>query len=123
MLTLVRPPLRELEKILGPVCGRWFDALWRKLGQEGPLGVGEGGTGATTVPAARANLGAAASGVNSDITELTLGAGIRILAGAGNPEALVTANPGSIYLRTDIGAPDVLYLKETGSEAVGWIAK
>lgn len=123
MLTLIRPPLRDLEKLLGPVCGRWFDALWRKLGQEGPLGVGEGGTGSSTAATARTTLGAAQSGVNSDITELTLGAGIRILAGEGSPEAIVVAAQGSIYLRTDIGASNALYVKQTGTEATGWVAK
>jgi hypothetical protein len=37
----------------------------------GTLGVASGGTGATTAPTARANLGAAASGANSDITSLS----------------------------------------------------
>jgi parallel beta-helix repeat protein len=39
--------------------------------QTGTLPVSQGGTGATTAPLARANLGAAASGGNSDITSLS----------------------------------------------------
>lgn len=35
------------------------------------IGIGSGGTGATTAPTALANLGGAAKGVNSDITSLT----------------------------------------------------
>lgn len=41
------------------------------LTMSGTLAVGSGGTGAITAGAARANLGAAASGANSDITSLT----------------------------------------------------
>lgn len=37
----------------------------------GPLAVADGGTGTTTAPGARTNLGAAASGANSDITSIT----------------------------------------------------
>src|SRR5438552_1597593 len=37
----------------------------------GTLGLASGGTAATTAPGARANLGAAASGANSDITALS----------------------------------------------------
>ena len=128
MLTLGRPPLRDEvlgtdEKTFSPVVARWLDALWRKLGQAGSVPIESGGTGAETAAAARASLGAAASGVNSDITELTLGAGIRILAGSGDPEGVVTASQGSLYLRTDIGAAVVLYIKESGDETVGWVAK
>lgn len=41
------------------------------LGADSPIPVANGGTGATTAAGARSNLGAAASGVNSDITSLT----------------------------------------------------
>jgi hypothetical protein len=83
----------------------------------------QGGTGAGTAAAARANLSAAKSGVNNDISELGLVAGIRILAGAGTPEGSVAANVGSLYLRTDGGALTTLYIKESGAGATGWVAK
>lgn len=66
-----------------------------------PITVPEGGTGATTAPAARTNLGAAASGVNSDITELlaliaaslTSGAaGITVTSVGGEGNALIFTN-------------------------------
>ena len=47
----------------------------------------------------------------------------RILSGSGSPESLVTAPPGSMYLRTDGGAGTTLYIKETGSGNTGWASK
>lgn len=45
------------------------------------------------------------------------------LTGAGTPEAVHTAAPGSIFHRTDGGAGTGLYVKETGVGNVGWVAK
>lgn len=75
---------------------------WTLIGG-GTVPVTGGGTGATTVAAARANLGAAASGANSDITSLS---GISdVLIGTNNvalnsPNGTVTistTNPGGGY--------------------------
>lgn len=38
--------------------------------------------------------------------------------GTGSPEGVVTAEPGTTYLDT---AADSLWIKESGSGAVGWI--
>ena len=46
-----------------------------------------------------------------------------LYAGAGSPETIVTANIGSLYLRTDGGAATTLYVKESGTGATGWVAK
>lgn len=46
-----------------------------------------------------------------------------LLRGAGSPEGLVTAPIGTIYLRTDGGAGTTLYIKESGTGTIGWIAK
>jgi hypothetical protein len=46
-----------------------------------------------------------------------------IRAGTGTPESVVTANVGSIYLRTDGGAGTTLYIKESGAGNTGWVAK
>lgn len=43
--------------------------------------------------------------------------------GAGSPEGAVAADVGSIYIRTDGGSGTTLYVKESGSEKTGWIAK
>lgn len=43
--------------------------------------------------------------------------------GAGSPEGVVTANVGSMYLRSDGGANTTLYIKESGSSNTGWSAK
>jgi hypothetical protein len=48
----------------------WNGTVWGVVGIALPLAVADGGTGATTAPAARTNLGAAASGANTDITGL-----------------------------------------------------
>lgn len=49
----------------------------------------------------------------SSVTELS------IKRGAGSPEGVVTANPGSIYLNSSGGAP---YYKNTGTGNTGWVA-
>lgn len=49
--------------------------------------------------------------------------GPTITTGAGTPEGAITANPGSVHLRTDGGAGTSLYVKESGTGATGWVAK
>jgi len=48
---------------------------------------------------------------------------IYIKYGSGTPESAVTANVGSIYLRTDGGSSTTLYVKESGTGNTGWVAK
>lgn len=43
--------------------------------------------------------------------------------GTGTPEASVTAQVGSLYMRLDGGADTTLYVKESGTGNTGWIAK
>lgn len=43
-------------------------------------------------------------------------------AGAGSPEGVLSAPVGSIYRRTNGGAGTVLYVKESGTGATGWVA-
>ena len=56
--------------------------------------------------------------VNTD--SITLGT-VEILTGAGAPN--VAAPVGSMYLRTDGGGDSTLYIKETGTDSSGWVAK
>jgi hypothetical protein len=60
-------------------------------------------------------------------SEVNLGStssnGVRILSGTGSPEAVVTANVGSLYLRTDGGVSTTLYVKTSGTSSTGWTAK
>jgi hypothetical protein len=49
--------------------------------------------------------------------------GPRDLAGAGTPEAAITAPVGSTYRRTDGGAGTTFYVKESGTGNTGWVAK
>ena len=44
-------------------------------------------------------------------------------SGTGDPEAVVTASVGSIWIRTDGGTSTTLYVKETGTGNTGWVAK
>lgn len=46
-----------------------------------------------------------------------------IYNGTGSPEGVVTADKGSMYLRTDGGANTTLYIKESGTGNTGWVAK
>lgn len=43
--------------------------------------------------------------------------------GAGSPEGVVEAPPGTVYLNVGGGAGTTLYVKETGSGKTGWAAK
>jgi hypothetical protein len=61
---------------------------------------------------------------NSDATEnFQQLAAVAILTGNGSPEGVVVAPVGMLYTRKDGGAATVLYVKETGTAAVGWVAK
>lgn len=44
-------------------------------------------------------------------------------SGAGSPEGVLVGPIGSLYTRIDGGAGTTLYVKETGSDATGWVAK
>lgn len=48
---------------------------------------------------------------------------VKIMAGTGSPEGVVTAPVGSLFLRTDGGANTTLYSKETGVGNTGWAAR
>lgn len=48
-------------------------------------------------------------------------ASIRI--GTGAPESQIEATVGSLYLRTDGGTGQTLYVKESGTGTTGWVAK
>ena len=43
--------------------------------------------------------------------------------GTGSPEGVVSAPIGSMYTRSDGGAGSTLYIKESGADKTGWIAK
>ena len=47
----------------------------------------------------------------------------RVFSGIGTPEGSVVAGIGSIYMRSDGGANTSIYIKESGSDASGWVAK
>jgi hypothetical protein len=48
---------------------------------------------------------------------------LRVYSGTGDPEGVLTATVGTMYLRTDGGVGTTLYIKETGSGNTGWVAK
>jgi hypothetical protein len=47
----------------------------------------------------------------------------QVTAGAGTPEGVVTAPPGTLYLNTTGGANVSMYIKESGAGNTGWVAK
>lgn len=49
--------------------------------------------------------------------------GVQIIPGNGSPEGVVSAPPGSLYLRADGGAGSSHYVKESGTGSTGWAAK
>jgi len=46
----------------------------------------------------------------------------RVVEGAGDPENVVTADTGAIYMRTDGTVGTLLYMKTTDADNTGWIA-
>lgn len=50
-------------------------------------------------------------------------AGVLTLTGKGDPNGKVTAPVGSTYVRTDGSSSTTFYVKETGSDSQGWVAK
>lgn len=47
----------------------------------------------------------------------------RLRWGAGSPEGVVAASPGTLYLNENGGAGTTLYVKESGTGKTGWVAK
>jgi hypothetical protein len=74
-----------------------------------------------------ANLGGANNRWNTLFTNsIVIGSGSSnqtISTGAGSPQGVVTAVPGSLYTNTSGGAGTTLYVKESGSGNTGWVAK
>lgn len=46
-----------------------------------------------------------------------------LYTGTGDPDGVVTAPVGSLFLRSDGGAGTTLYVKESGTGDTGWVAK
>jgi len=51
------------------------------------------------------------------------GQSVRVFKGYGTPESVVTAGVGALYQRLDGGANTTLYVKESGTGAIGWTVK
>lgn len=49
--------------------------------------------------------------------------GVHWIVGSNTPEGAVTANIGSVFLRSNGGANTTLYIKESGVGNTGWVAK
>jgi hypothetical protein len=48
---------------------------------------------------------------------------VRVYRGYGSPLNVVAAGIGSIYMRLDGGAITSIYIKESGTDGTGWVAK
>jgi hypothetical protein len=57
-----------------------------------------------------------------DVASITLSNGTTITSGTGSPESVVTAPPGSLFLRTDGSTFTTLYYKSSGTGSTGWLA-
>lgn len=64
----------------------------------GTVAVANGGTGATTAAAGRSNLGAAASGANTDITSLSPTAGLQVGAPTDGAKGAGTINAAGLFV-------------------------
>lgn len=64
----------------------------------GTVAIANGGTGATTAAAGRSNLGAAASGANTDITSLSPTAGLQVGAPTGGAKGSGTINAAGLFV-------------------------
>jgi hypothetical protein len=48
---------------------------------------------------------------------------LKIVHGAGSPEGVYAASPGSLFLNETGGANVSIYVKESGTGTTGWVAK
>lgn len=71
----------------------------------------------------RRSIEQAFAAVGSAVQLVTFTNGRIISTGAGDPENVVSARVGSLYLRSDGGAGTAFYVKETGDGNTGWVAK
>ena len=58
--------------------------------------------------------------IGTNPSSLTLGGAVTITTGSGSPNGSVTANIGSLYLRTDSNAEGNLYTKTSTTGNTGW---
>tara|TARA_R110002072_G_scaffold108429_3_gene235281 strand:+ start:118 stop:450 length:333 start_codon:yes stop_codon:yes gene_type:complete len=58
--------------------------------------------------------------IGTNPSALTLGGAVTITTGSGTPNGSVTANIGSLYLRTDSSAEGNLYTKTSTTGNTGW---
>jgi hypothetical protein len=96
--------------VVGPFSAEYRDAV----SAFGTAPINDQGTGTII---------SGAPGDSPGVAEFKMGNGVRVLSGAGSPEGVKTAPPGSMYLRSDGGALTCMYVKETGTGNTGWVAK
>ncbi len=58
-----------------------------------------------------------------DATNFSFGTQFKMRSGAGSPNGVVTAPPGSIYFNTSGGTTNTLWVKESGTGNTGWANK
>ena len=58
--------------------------------------------------------------IGTNPSNLTLGGAVTITTGSATPNGAVTANIGSLYLRTDSNAEGNLYIKTATTGNTGW---
>lgn len=86
--------------------------------------IGHGATASSTTVSNETTIGKSTTTNTRIFGTLTLAStGVIWATGAGSPEGVVTAVPGSIYSNTSGGAGTTLYVKESGTGNTGWVAK
>lgn len=86
--------------------------------------IGHGATASSTTVSNETTIGKSTTTNTRIFGTLTLAStGVIWATGAGSPEGVVTAVPGSLYTDTNGGAGATLYAKETGTGNTGWVAK
>jgi hypothetical protein len=83
----------------------------------GRVGIGVGSVSTTETAALTVDSG----GIK--VANIGATAFCNITVGAGSPEGVITAGPGSLYLNTSGGAGTTLYVKESGVGNTGWVGK
>lgn len=153
-LSPIPGPQISTGEMLTPVWRSWFNQLYQYISVSGATGgfIGAATTLSTTAPVTGGGLVSSGLTLGIDQTALSIRQtqvqnlaytfslkaplasppltgtptinGVQIATGAGNPNGVVTGNPGDLYLNTGGGAGTTLYVKQSGvGTTAGWVGK
>ena len=153
-LSPIPGPQISTGEMLTPVWRSWFNQLYQYISVSGATGgfIGAATTLSTTAPVTGGGLVSAGLTLGIDQTALSIRQtqvqnlaytfslkaplasppltgtptinGVAIRTGSGNPNSVVTGNPGDLYLNTAGGIFTTLYVKQSGTGTnTGWVGK